>query len=123
MSAARSLLRAGGKQVARLDRRPRSRRLLLQTIPHAIPRWFDPGAAEGLDATFELAIRERGFGEPELFAIAIAARRCSITRGPAAEAGARAEIGAEDLILVVSGSVGWPELLSSGRLVLSGDPF
>jgi hypothetical protein len=31
--------------------------------------------------------------------------------------------GSEDLILLASGAVGWPELLSSGRFELTGDPF
>jgi SCP-2 sterol transfer family len=123
MSAAKEVLRVGGKRVARLDRRPRSRRLLLHAIPRAIPRWFDSGSAQDLSATFELVIRERGAGELERFAISIAEQRCAVTRGAAVEAGARVEIGAEDMILLASGSVGWPELLSSGRLVLSGDPF
>jgi hypothetical protein len=27
------------------------------------------------------------------------------------------------MVRLVSGAVGWPELLSNGRLVMSGDPF
>jgi hypothetical protein len=32
-------------------------------------------------------------------------------------------VGSDDLILLASGAAGWPELLSSGRFELSGDPF
>ena len=32
-------------------------------------------------------------------------------------------IGADDLILLAGGAVTWPQLLSSGRFELTGDPF
>ena len=38
-------------------------------------------------------------------------------------AGARALVGADDLIALVRGTVTWPELIASGRFELSGDPF
>ena len=123
MSAVREVLRIGGERVARFDRRPRARRLLVQAIPRVIPRWFDADAASDLEATFELAIRDRRSGELEPFAIRISEQHCTVTRGPAIEPGARVEICAEDMIRVASGGVGWPELVSNGRLVLSGDPF
>jgi SCP-2 sterol transfer family len=123
MSAPREVLRIGGDRVARFDRRPRARRLLVGAIPRAIPWWFDAEAAKNLDATFELAIRDRRSGELDQFAITISDQRCTVTRGPVLDTGARVEICAEDMIRVASGGVGWPELVSSGRLVLSGDPF
>jgi hypothetical protein len=43
--------------------------------------------------------------------------------GPIAGAGATVTIAAQDTIRVGAGAVAWPELLSSGRLVLAGDPF
>jgi hypothetical protein len=43
--------------------------------------------------------------------------------GPEPGAGARALVGADDLIALVRGTVTWPELISSGRFELSGDPF
>ena len=43
--------------------------------------------------------------------------------GPARGPGAAVELGAGDMIRMASGAVGWPELLSSRRLELSGDPF
>ena len=33
------------------------------------------------------------------------------------------EVQAEDAIRLAAGSIGWPELVSSGRLAFSGDPF
>ena len=43
--------------------------------------------------------------------------------GAPARAHARATIGADDLILLAGGAVTWPQLLSSGRFELTGDPF
>ena len=38
-------------------------------------------------------------------------------------AAARALVGADDLIRLAGGAATWPELISSGRFELSGDPF
>jgi hypothetical protein len=43
--------------------------------------------------------------------------------GAPAHSAARASIGADDLILLAGGAVTWPQLLSSGRFELTGDPF
>jgi hypothetical protein len=92
-------------------------------MPRAIRMRFDPGAAAGLDATFQLTIRDPGGRPPAHFRLAIADAACSVRRGPPERPGAQAVIGADDLILLVSGAASWPELLSSGRFELSGDPF
>jgi hypothetical protein len=44
-------------------------------------------------------------------------------RGAAAEAGARATIASDDLLALARGRLRWPQLLTSGRFELSGDPF
>jgi hypothetical protein len=96
-------------------------RLILALLPRAIAVRFDPTAAQDLDATLELTVRHPE--RPASYALAIAEARCSVRRGRPAGAGARASIGAEDLILLAGGAVTWPQLLCSGRFELSGDPF
>ena len=96
-------------------------RLILALLPKAIALRFDPTAAQDLDATLELTIRHPK--RPASYALAIAEARCSVRPGRPARAGARASIGAEDLILLAGGAVTWPQLLWSGRFELSGDPF
>jgi hypothetical protein len=119
----RRLLARAGRRVARLDRRRTPHWIVLRVMPRAIAMRFDPGSAENLEACFELAIRDPRGRPPARFELAIADGRCAVTAGGAARPGARATIGAEDLILLASGAASWPELLSSGRFELSGDPF
>jgi hypothetical protein len=96
-------------------------RIILALLPRAILLRFDPAAAPDLDATLELAIRHDA--RPASYALAIADARCRVSAGAPARAGARASIGADDLILLAGGAVTWPQLLSSGRFELTGDPF
>ncbi len=117
------MIRRGGEHVARLDRRPVPHRLILKAIPRAIETRFDPGAATGLEATFELRIRDRSGGPPAAFALDVRDTCCEVRPGPARAPGAVATVGADELIRLVSGSAGWPQLLSTGRLELAGDPF
>jgi hypothetical protein len=95
--------------------------LILAALPRAIARRFDAAAAADLDATLELAVRHAS--RPATYALAITGSRCSVRSGSPAGAGARAAIGADDLILLAGGAVTWPQLLSSGRFQLTGDPF
>lgn len=112
-----------GARVARLDRRRVPHWVIVRTIPMVIGRRFDGESAGDLEATFELRIRHPHGHEPTCFALDIAGGECSVRPGPAEEAGAVALVGADDLILLTSGAAGWPELLSSGRFRLTGDPF
>lgn len=112
-----------GIWLAWLDRRRLGHWLVLRTLPRAIAMRFDRGAAHGLDATFELEISNPRGGEPACYSLAIAGERCSVRAGAAGDAAARAAVGAGDLILLASGAASWPQLLSSGRFELSGDPF
>jgi hypothetical protein len=110
-------------RLARLARRRAAHLVIVGALPRAIARRFDPAAAEGLDATIELSIRDPAGRDPRRFALAIAGESCSVSRGAAPSAGARALVGADDLIRLVGGAASWPELISSGRFELSGDAF
>jgi hypothetical protein len=122
-SVAERAVRRGGARVARLDRLPAAHAALLHVVEKTIPRLFDPAAADDLDETFELRIRNPRRPEPDRFSLTIARRCCVVSPGPAPSARAGVTVGADDLVRLVSGEVGWPELLSSGRLELTGDPF
>jgi hypothetical protein len=114
--------RAGGR-LARLDRRRPTHWIVLRAIPRAIAMRFDPAAAEDLNATLQLTIRDPRGRPPAHFHLAIADAICSVSRGAPEQSGAQAVVGSDDLILLASGAASWPELLSSGRFELSGDPF
>jgi hypothetical protein len=92
-------------------------------IQRVIPRRFDPSQADGLTAGFELRVSERPGREPLRFALDIENGACRVRPGPSASAGAVATVGLSDLIRMSLGLVGWPKLMSTGRLELSGDPF
>jgi hypothetical protein len=122
-SRLQTAISTGGARAAALDSRRPLHRVMLQAIRRALPVRFDSRAAGDLDATLELRIRDPSGGEPARFALVIAHGRCEVRPGPAPEAGAGATIGADDIVRLASGAIGWPELLSSGRLELSGDPY
>jgi hypothetical protein len=107
--------------LARRDRGRMMHAVILAALPPAIAARFDAAAARDLDATLELTIRHDA--RPASYALAIAGGSCSVTPGPPGLANARAEIGADVLILLAGGAVTWPQLLSSRRFALSGDPF
>jgi hypothetical protein len=120
---ARVWLSRGGDRVAGFDARPGTHRLILRALPLAMQKRFDPAMADDLKATLELRIRDPAGGAPAAFEINIADHRCTVRAGPAPEPGAAAELGADDIIRLVSGGTGWPALLAAGRLEMSGDPF
>jgi hypothetical protein len=120
---ARSVLSRGGARVAKLERRAVPHRVLLRALPLAIVRRFDPHAAGELEATFELRIRDPAGAEPDRFELSVTGGQCSVRPSAAHTAGAVVLVGGDDLIRLISGAVSWPQLLSSGRLELSGDPF
>jgi hypothetical protein len=97
--------------------------MILRALPRGIAMRFDPAAADGLEATFELAIRDPHGRPPSCFELAVTGTGCSVRSGAAERPGARAVVGCDDLIPLASGAASWPELLSSGRFELSGDPF
>jgi len=107
--------------LARRDRGRLTHALILATLPRAIARRFDAAAADDLDATLELAIRHEV--RPASYALRIAGARCTVRPGAPAQANARAALGSDDLILLAGGAATWPQLLSSGRFQLTGDPF
>ena len=118
-----SLITRTGDRLAVLDDRTAYHRLIVLALRHAIPQRFDPEQARDLDATFELRVRNPDGGSPTRLALRICGGRCAVVPGGAVEPGAVATLGADDIIRMATGAAGWPELLSSGRLELSGDPF
>ena len=112
-----------GRWLAGVDRYPAGHRLIVRALPGAIRRRFDPRSADGLEAVFELAVRDPRSQAAERFELAIADARCSVRPGAPPAPGARATIASDDLILLAAGAASWPELLSSGRFELTGDPF
>jgi hypothetical protein len=103
--------------------RPVMHRLVLRLLPRAIARRFDPAAAQDLEATLELAIRDPHGRATARYELAISGARCAVRPGAPSQPGARATIGSDDLLLLAGGAVSWPELLGSGRFELTGDPF
>ena len=120
MTALEQMVRRAGARVARADRNAAGHFALVRVIERAIPRLFNPAAAGELDAVFALEITGR---RPTYLGLTVRDRRLTVTRGRPATAGATVSIGAGDMVLLVTGETGWPELLSRGRLQLSGDPF
>jgi hypothetical protein len=84
---------------------------------------FDASRAQDLDATLELRVRFSRARRPMPFTLRVETGRCRLRPGPATNPGATATIAAGDLGRLAIGTVGWPALLASGRLELSGDPF
>ena len=123
LTAAQRVVRRGGAGVARLDRYPHAHAALLLAIYLMIPRLFDPEAAGDLDASFELRIPDPHGGDPDVSSVIVAERRCRIVPGPGPTARVAVTAGADDLVRMASGEVGWPQLVSAGRMVLWGDPF
>jgi len=119
----RVALARGGEAVARLDRRPVVHRAALSVIPIAIERRFDAEAGREEELGFELRVRDPGGGEPARFAVEVRGGRCRVRRGALPEASSAVTVAGEDLLRVGSGALGWPDLVSSGRVELSGDPF
>lgn len=109
--------------MATLSARGPARAVALRSIQAALPRRFDPAQARDLEATLELRVRKPRGGGATPLALHIAGGELSVSRGPARDAGAAAELSADDMIRLAAGSVGWPQLISSGRMSLSGDPF
>jgi ubiquinone biosynthesis protein UbiJ len=93
--------------------------VVLAAIPIGMRQRFDPSAADGLDAVLELQVA----GTDSRYAVQIADGRCTVARRAAPEAGAHVTISAGDIARLVLGVMAWPELLASGRLGLTGDPF
>jgi hypothetical protein len=81
--------------------------------------WFDRHAARDLTATFAIRVgigrRRRSFG--------VRVENGRLMRAAPSEAAATVTVAARDMLRLATGSVGWPQLLASGRLELAGDPF
>ncbi len=98
--------------------------LVVQGAWALIPHRFDRASAGDLDAAFELRILRSGAaGAWSALSLVIAGGRCVVRRGSDARATATATLAPADLLRLGAGAVGWPALMASGRLELSGDPF
>jgi hypothetical protein len=112
-----------GQRLIDLDRNRIAHRILMRVLSRAIARRFNPSAAGDLDATLELALRDPHGRPTTCYELSISAARCAVRTGSPGRAAARASIGSDDLIMLASGAVAWPELFSTGRFELTGDPF
>jgi hypothetical protein len=119
----RGAVARGGDLVARLEHRPVLYRAVLRAIPIAVSRRFDAEAAGDLQAEFELRIRDPRGREPARFTIHIHDGRCDVRPGGTGDEVTAVTVAPGDLVRLASAATGWPELLSSGRLELSGNPF
>jgi hypothetical protein len=122
-TAAQRVVRRGGAGVARLDRYRSAHAVLVVSIYVIIPRLFDPRMADDLRASFELRIRDPHGGDPEVSTVTVAEGRCRILLRPDPTARVVVTAGADDLVRMASGEIGWPQLVSAGRMVLWGDPY
>ena len=112
-----------GQRLIALDRYSLVHWMLVRFVSRAIALRFSPSAAGDLDATLELALRDPHGRPTTRYEVRISGGRCTVRPGAPHGAGARASIGSDDLIMLASGAVAWPELFSSGRFELTGDPF
>lgn len=108
-------------RLARLDRLGPVHRLFLALLPRALARRFDGAAAGDLQTTVQLTLLHASGATS--YALVIADGAVAVRPGPCPAAAARAQLGSADLMRLAGGAVGWPELLSSGRFELTGDPF
>ncbi|MDQ6804943.1 MAG: hypothetical protein M3065_08225 [Actinomycetota bacterium] len=122
-TAAQRAVRRGGGQLARLDRIRGGHAMLVVGIYVLIPFLFDAQVAGDLDDHFELRIRDPRGGEPDVCAVVVAQGKCRVVLGPYRPARVVVTAGGDDIVRMASGVIGWPQLVSAGRLVLWGDPF
>jgi SCP-2 sterol transfer family len=109
--------------VARLDRYPGAHLALVRLIERTLPHLFEPAAAGDLDAVFALEITNPRGGRPSVLSITVRDRQLTVSRGRRPDPGATVSMGADDMVRLAAGDVGWPQLLAENRLSLSGDPF
>jgi hypothetical protein len=84
---------------------------------------FDGRLARDLDATLELRVRLMRRRRPVPLRMRVRHGVLEVRPGAAPDAAARATVVLADMLRLAIGAIGWPELLSSGRLELAGDPF
>lgn len=118
-----SVLRGGGERVAGLSAHGVPHAIAVRAIRTALPARFDPGRAEDLEATLELRVRRRNGDGVTPLGLRISRGELHVSSGPAPSAGAAVELGVEDIVRLAAGTVGWPELISAGRMTMTGDPF
>jgi hypothetical protein len=120
---ARLVVQTGGTQVARINRFPQGHAALLLSIYVLMPLLFDPKWAEGVEASFELRIPDPEGNEPDVSTVVVGDGRCQVIPRPDPGARVTVTIGADDIVRMASGAIGWPQLVSARRMVLWGDPY
>ncbi len=118
-----AVLRGGGERVASLSTHGATHAAAMRAIRLALPARFDPQRAGDLEATLELRVRRPGGEGFTPLRLRISQGQLHVSPGPASQAGAAVELGADDIVRLAAGAVGWPELVSAGRMTLTGDPF
>jgi hypothetical protein len=121
--AAQRVVERAGAGIARLDGARVAHPLLVQAVNLLIPYLFIADRAGDLDSKMVLRILDPRGGAPSESTVLISDRRCAVV--PGADPSARVSItaGIDDLVRLVSGEVGWPQLVSARRMVLWGDPY
>jgi hypothetical protein len=122
-TVAHRVVRRGTAQLALLNRIRPGHALLVVGIYVLIPFLFDPEMAGDLDDHFELRILNPRGGDPDVAAVVVAGGKCQVVLGPYAPARVVVTAGADDIVRMASGEIGWPQLVSLGRMVLWGDPY
>ncbi len=88
-----------------------------------LPLRFDSEQARDLAATFELRVQRLPRRRAVPLTVRVAEGHCRVLPGAASDAGATATVGIGDMVRMALGQAGWPQLMSAGRLQLTGDPF
>ncbi|MEU1209401.1 SCP2 sterol-binding domain-containing protein [Nocardia sp. NPDC005825] len=100
-----------------------TRKLNLALLPIVLRTKFDPTRAGDLEAILLFRLcKPDGEGEDPM-TIRIAQGRCRIDRVAHDDPDASASLGLADMIRMAVGAVTPPQLWTSGRLTLTGDPY
>lgn len=110
------------ERIARWDRIRWVHQIVLWVLPRAIAARF-VAPEDPLSVVLELSVPDPRGGAPARFALSVEAGTCQVSAGRADRPAARATLASDDLIRLAGGAASWPELFSSGRFELSGDPF
>jgi alkyl sulfatase BDS1-like metallo-beta-lactamase superfamily hydrolase len=114
--------RRSDTQLARLERRPAAR-ATLEAIFAVLPHRLVPGAAQGVDATFEFRLRDERSGLLHRYQVTVRDGACSVARNGTAAADVVLSLRTIDFVRLASGASKWHGLYGTGRMKAAGDPF
>lgn len=98
-----------------------NRDLILGEIFRRMPERFDPGRAEGVEATVEWRILEAPGGGHDAWHVVLRRGRCEVSDGPAESPTVIYEIKPVDFIRLITGNASGPKLFLFGRLKIRGN--